>query len=194
MPNEALFGDRFIVPPQLKRLIGLGHRARTGKDSVADYLVRHYGYTKLPFAKALKDVCRVLFHFDARQLNGRAKDDVDAYWGVTPRDVMQRLGTDAIRMHFDPDVWVRSLHHTLLIQGYAKVVIPDVRMRNEADYVVAVGGTLVRCVCHDGPSIGAKEAVHATELELDDYDWPHTIEAPFGDLVPLYRAIDKLKP
>ncbi|MBK8772141.1 MAG: hypothetical protein IPM06_17205 [Rhizobiales bacterium] len=35
-------------------LIGLAGKAGSGKDSVADYLVRHYGFIKFSFADALR--------------------------------------------------------------------------------------------------------------------------------------------
>lgn len=35
-------------------IIGFGHKARQGKDFLADYLVEHYGFKKFSFAYALK--------------------------------------------------------------------------------------------------------------------------------------------
>lgn len=39
-------------------IIGIGHKARSGKDSVANYLVDRYGFTKIGFADTLYGECR----------------------------------------------------------------------------------------------------------------------------------------
>jgi hypothetical protein len=190
MPNKGENMPRFERSFWLRQLIGLGYQARTGKDSVADYLVQKHGFVKVPFALALKKACRPIFNLSNRQTDGDQKEVIDPYWGASPRELLQRIGTDAIRNHFDPDVWVKSFHQYITLGFYSHVVIPDVRFRNEADYVVAMGGTLVRCVCDGGSKLNEKRAAHVSETELDDYPWPHTIRAAYGDLGALYQAIE----
>lgn len=41
-------------------IVGFGHRARSGKDTCADYLVNNYGFTRVSFADALYEECRNL--------------------------------------------------------------------------------------------------------------------------------------
>ena len=51
-------------------IIGLGFKARSGKDCVADYLVGKYGFQKLSFADSLKGACKEIFHLSDEQLYG----------------------------------------------------------------------------------------------------------------------------
>ncbi len=178
----------------MKRIVGLGYQARTGKDSVADYLCTNYGYHKVSFAGSLKEVCRVMFGFTDEQLYGVEKEVVDPFWGFSPREAFQRLGTDTIRVHFDPSVWVRSLHRHILNRGFRMVVISDVRFRLEAEYIQQLGGRLIRCACPDLPKqLSDTTAAHVSEQELADFQWPHTLTARFGDLPSLYRQVDLLR-
>ena len=66
-------------------IIGLGFKARSGKDTVADYLIENYGFKRLAFADALKEGCRHIFELNDEQLYGELKEVEDDYWGVTPR-------------------------------------------------------------------------------------------------------------
>ena len=72
-------------------------------------------------------------------------------------------------------------------------MIPDVRFKLEAQYILELGGTLIRCVCPDLPrKLTETTAAHVSEHELDDFAWPHTFSAKFGDLQSLYRQADQL--
>ena len=44
-------------------IIGLGYKARVGKDTVGDYLVKNHGFVRLGFADALKNGCAAMFGF-----------------------------------------------------------------------------------------------------------------------------------
>lgn len=62
------------------KIIGLGFVARSGKDTIADYLVRQHGYRKSSFIENMKEACRIIFGFNERQLYGDLKEVVDGYW------------------------------------------------------------------------------------------------------------------
>jgi hypothetical protein len=124
-------------------LIGLVGKKQAGKDSFASILVEKYGYTRLAFADPVKEVCRHLFDFNEQQLNGDAKEVVDARWCVTPRETFQMMGTDFVRNHLNED------HFLKLLDGKRRrlstpIVISDVRFPNEAAYVLKQGGILVK--------------------------------------------------
>ena len=46
----------------------------SGKDTLADILVNNYGYTRVSFAGAVKDVAAVIFSWDREMLEGRTKE------------------------------------------------------------------------------------------------------------------------
>lgn len=124
-------------------IIGLCGKAGSGKDTVADFLVRDFGFVKIALADPLKRICREVFDFSAEQLWGpsdkRNEPDfrycrrphqqgfdpvdgrpttIDAEY-LTPRHALQKLGTEWGRDCY-PDVWIDyavRLAKRLLIKG-----------------------------------------------------------------------------
>jgi len=117
-------------------LIGLCGAAGSGKDSVADPLVRDHGFVRAAFADALKDIARREFGWDGR------KDH-------RGRRLLQVLGTEAGRA-YNPDIWIDKLRTRLAQTREPLIVVPDVRFINEAAMIRASGGYLVRVVGRRG--------------------------------------------
>lgn len=129
-------------------LIGLIGRKQSGKDTFADYLVSHYGFEKHAFAGPVKEVCRVMFQLTMEQLEDpQQKEKVDERWGLSPRQMMQKVGTDMVRHMWGEDFWLKNMD--LRLCG-GDVVISDVRFPNEAQYIRDRGGVLVRIVRSGG--------------------------------------------
>jgi hypothetical protein len=91
------------------------------------------------FADSLKLACKVIFGFTTEQLHGSqaSKEAIDPYWGKSPRWIMQRVGTEAMRKNVLDDVWVRALERQLTAGRFA---VADVRFPNEADMIRRLGG------------------------------------------------------
>jgi hypothetical protein len=119
-------------------IIGLGYRARAGKDTVADHLVRGHGFTRVAFADNLKTAARAIFHLTDEQLYGDRKELIDPRWGLTPRDILQRLGTEGVRNVFGSHVWRKSLF--LGLEPGRDYVVTDVRFPDEVQEVKDAGG------------------------------------------------------
>jgi len=134
-------------------VIGLMGFAGSGKGTVGDYL-QEKGYYKFSYADTLKDVVSTIFLWPRELLEGdtepsRAfREKEDRWWSerfgypVTPRLMLQMMGTEAGREVFHKDIWIHTLERR--IRGYPKVVIPDVRFPNEVDFIRRMGGTLIR--------------------------------------------------
>lgn len=121
-------------------VIGLGHRAGVGKDTLADYMVKRYGFTKYAFADPLKRAAREIFGFTKEQVEEQSqKKEVDPFWGFTPRYALQKLGTEAVRNVFGPDTWVKAAARAIELGGQDRIVFTDVRFRSEADWLRTVG-------------------------------------------------------
>lgn len=109
-------------------LLGLCGLAGSGKDTVADHLVRHHRYVKVSFADPLKRICKDVFDFTDEQLWGPSskrnasdyryprsiKEHLDEKTGtvttveedfLTARYALQLLGTEWGRQCY-PAVWV----------------------------------------------------------------------------------------
>lgn len=144
-------------------LIGIMGKAQTGKDTVAQFLVQEFKFEQFAFATALKLFCTNLFCLSYHQLNTpEGKQLVDKHYKKSPREILQQTG-DALRSVYN-NIWVEQLDRKIV--GHPRVVISDVRFRNEAEYVKKNGGFLIKLVRTDF-SIGGKEAAHVSENDLD---------------------------
>ena len=158
-------------------VIGLGHKARHGKDSAAKYLMLRYGAQKFSFASGLYSVARCCF-------NMTQKD---------PR-LLQALGTEVGRSH-DNDRWIRNLYWQIMDEKPAVAVVPDCRFPNEFDFIKAVGGVCIKVARFnvDGTPFVAPDrpADHPSETALDDCeDWDAQMGCRTGDLELLYAKLD----
>jgi dephospho-CoA kinase len=170
-------------------IIGLGYKARAGKDTIADYLVENHGFKKIAFADALKRGCMEIFGLDYEQCYGDTKEVVDAFWNLTPRYILQKVGTECLRNVFDPEIWVKSVEKRVTDGG--RWVIADARFINEAQAVKRWGGLVVRV---DRQIAGATGGIaqHASEIEMDNYkEWDAVINND-GTFEDLYRRVDEV--
>lgn len=168
-------------------LIGLGYKKGSGKDTVADYLVRMKGAKKMAFADSLKGACRELFSFTEEQLYGSRKEAIDEYWGFSPREIMQKLGTDLFRNQVDKEIWIKTLDRKISLSESPIVVISDVRFENEATYIKESGGILIN-VFRNLPD----SDTHESENSLVDYrEWDHTINNTEG-LFELFQNTEQV--
>jgi len=138
-------------------IIGLGHRAQSGKDTLADFLVAKHGFTKVAFATPLKEAARDIFLLSDEQMYGSLKEVVDPRWGRSPRDILQKLGTEGVRNVFGNSTWVNRCKFGM--EPGKDYVISDVRFLNEVEAIQAWGGYVVKV---DRPSLKPIERVKPT--------------------------------
>lgn len=126
----------------------------SGKDTIADYLIKNHGYVKLSFAGAVKDIASIIFGWDREMLEGSTQESrqereiVDKWWAealqipnLSPRYVLQYFGTDLFRNHFHQDIWLKIVEKKLNL--YPNVVITDCRFPNEIKLVKSYGAKLI---------------------------------------------------
>lgn len=135
-------------------IIGLVGFKGSGKDTFARTLIEEYGYRKDSFAAPLKDAVAAVFGWDRDMVEGATsesrkwREQKDEFWSkalgrdVTPRQVLQEMGTEVFRDSFDSNIWVDSFRARN--EGQDNIVVTDVRFKNEMDTIKALGGKLFR--------------------------------------------------
>lgn len=131
-------------------LIGIVGLKRTGKDTMADYLVKKYNYNKVAFADPIKDILKILFGWDRDFLESNMKDE-NCKLNVIPRDMMKWVGTDIFQYEIYnrfPDlkipknsIWVEAIKNR--ITDIEKTVISDVRFLHEVDFIKKNNGIII---------------------------------------------------
>lgn len=130
-------------------LIGLCGPAGCGKDTLANKVLDHDAYERYRFADPIKNMLRQ-FHIQDDVWEDRERKEVPIPWlGCSPRRMAQTLGTEWGRELIHPDIWVilaKGRWHILNAEGKGRMIIPDVRFRNEAEWIREEGGALIQLV------------------------------------------------
>lgn len=125
-------------------IIGLVGKKFSGKDTLADYLVQNHQFVKYAYAKPIKDACKTIFLVTDEQLNTNKKEIVDKRWNLTPRKMMQFLGTDTVRNNIDKDFWIKHFKYWYEENKSKNIVITDCRFQNEIDAIKEIGGMIIK--------------------------------------------------
>ena len=148
-------------------LIGLTGFKRSGKTTVANLLADGYGFRVESFAAPIRRAVADILGLHEFYLERAKQDPVEWLDGLTPRHLMQTLGTEWGRAQHE-DLWVRSLFRRIDVaqrEAYPAAlswVVHDVRFPNEARAIRARGGYVVR-VCRGEPPDADP---HASEVPL----------------------------
>lgn len=116
----------------------------SGKSIAAARIKETFGYVNRAYASPLKEACVTIFgiNYDHLTHDREAKETVIPKWGLSPREIMQKFGTEVGRV-FSEDVWVKSMEEFISQRGYDKYVIDDVRFLNEAQAIRKDGGIVI---------------------------------------------------
>ena len=136
-----------------KKLFGLTGQAGSGKDTVAEILSVEYGVLPTSFAAPLKQAALLLFGMSEEHINNRElKETLLPFWDMSPREILQKLGTDAMRNTFGDNFWLRKWFTTYTsFKDTDDVSVTDVRFPNEAELIRSLGGTIVHIVRPGNP-------------------------------------------
>lgn len=164
--------------------IALVGKARSGKDTVTDYLVENYGFKEYKFSKGIHDV----IHLVRGPATTKGKQ----------RRELQAVG-QGLREALGEDIWIDYTMRQILQDRHTDIVISDCRQKNEADRLRAEGYILVLVDAEEevrikrmiaaGDHFTKEDLNHATEhidFETDE------VLTNNGTVLDLYQQIEDL--
>lgn len=188
----------------------------SGKSTVADALVQHYGYSRLSIASPIKLLaeCARASAFEyathilelicppgtkLSALAGRyttlcETHDAELSSGAKPRAFLQDLGLEL--RDYDEDIWINALLRRAA-DAETPVVVDDLRYWNEAVALRRSHWTLLRCYANEAtlrarrkqlyPGMDVTRLDHPSEHALDDWDWTNVVSTTSDvTLLPQY--------
>lgn len=173
-------------------IIGLSGYAQTGKDTIANHLIKNYGFTRVAFAdpirEALYNLNPNITLADMRGISLASCVDGIGWEAVKnlstdARELLQRMGTEVGRSIFGENFWVDQAMKKAL--QYDKAVITDIRYPNELKAVLEASGQVWRVVKDNVQAVNR----HPSETSLDDYNFEYII---FNNdtIESLYESVD----
>lgn len=192
--------------PTRKPIIGIRGKARAGKDAIAEHLQERYNIERIALADTLKAVAQITFDLTQEQLFGNKKEVIDDRIGISPREILQRMG--CFFRELQEDFWVEKLHTLILSSSpdfdmyntrtIIKAVpnmfnkgfsVPDIRFPNEVEYIKDVGGFTIEVIRPDQEEI--EHNTHISETAINDIPSDYTIIND-GTLEELYIKVDDI--
>lgn len=157
--------------------LAFGHKARSGKDSSAEYVNRRFGTISYRFASPVYDIA----------LN------IQKYLGKTQiKDpgLLQWVGT-GLRDHYGNNIWVQKLINNCIMINLESpgVTVPDMRFKNELEALKANGFTTVKMNRSSRPI--DRDPTHISEVDLDDGKFDYDICNDFA-IESLYLQLNGL--
>lgn len=189
-------------PPALPRLIGI-HSPTPGAGKsqvVARHLVQQHAYHVFSFADPIRMMIYALLQplgytlDQAKTLctNTILKEQPISELGISPRKLMQTLGTEWGRNMVNDDIWLIVWKASFMqLAPYACVVVDDVRFPNEVKLIQSIPGSTLWWL--ERPRLTASTEVmsHASQQPLDKSLFDHELinDKTIRDV---HRLIDRI--
>jgi dephospho-CoA kinase len=204
-------------------IIGLLGSKKSGKDSAGKYLIEKHGFTRYAFGDPVKKICACMFSLSDNQLNEHDnKELLDSRWGLTPREMFQRVGTDfgqySILKLFPEledyvnhrelwcklfEYWLEDHVNEMLKNNIDKPTINNDRLSNQTLNIVITDVRFqheINCITRNGGKIvkitrdTKLNDSHISEKEIDTIPF-ESIDSTIdnnGTLLDLYSQLDLL--
>jgi hypothetical protein len=196
-------------------------------ESNTDYNFGHWNWQIKKFASKLKEICSILTGIPVKNFEDQEfkKSELGEEWDylnyehsmrgdtvkMTVRELLQKVGTDAMRDTVHPNVWVNSLFGDYKLENeestylnpyptieYPKWLITDLRFPNEFQAIKDRGGICVRVNRFEtqtfyNPNVSFPDGIpiHESERALDDYPFDYEITNK-GSIEELIEEVKKM--
>lgn len=150
-------------------LVGMTGKARAGKSEVPKVL-RHFNsfsnISTLAIGDHVKRVTSVMYGIPLGKFYN-AKSEMSERWGITYRDMLQKVGTEFGRVVGGEDFWLKKLEPDYLAcinrERTRNIFITDVRYDNEALWIIKRGGFVLEILRDQESDLTEDEKNHKSE-------------------------------
>lgn len=173
------------------QIIGFTGKMGSGKDTVGNMLVSNLTKAaRLSFASKLKEVTKLAFNWTDDHVDGRLKNEVCPIWGVSPRFVLQKMGTEFFRDTIRKDYHIKNMDIRIIQledSGFEYAIITDVRFNDEAEYIIGKGGVIISVLRDKDKNALSKDnnSTHVSESGIT----PDCVDIMFDNNIP-YKDIE----
>lgn len=163
-------------------IIGIIGKKKVGKDTFANYICSNCNedtFVKMAFADTLKTVCKEIFDLSDSQLHDTIqKDLIDPRWSMSPRQILQFVGTDLFRKHFRESIWIDNMKLKLSkLSSKQNIIFSDIRFQDELDFVLSLSNSEpVHIVEILRPTSDENNDSHSSETNQLTYDFKVSIQ------------------
>jgi hypothetical protein len=129
-------------------IISVSGKIGSGKDTVAKIIqdaTPYYNWEVKKFAGKLKYVATLLSGIPMEKWEDQEfkQTEMSPEWGMTYREFLQRIGTEAMRNGLHTDTWVNALFADYN-ESESNWIVTDTRFPNEIDMIQRLGGQVWR--------------------------------------------------
>ncbi len=168
-------------------IVGIGHKARHGKDSLAKFLVHQIhkksvapiDVRRYSFATALKCYCRV-----------------SGWMTVKDGPVLQFVGTELFREKVDADFWVKMVDFQIQEEQPDIAVFSDMRFPNEKAFCERFGFSVkIERLNLDGSLYAVNDGrstTHKSETALEGHKFTYDFQVQTGNMQAIENAAEWL--
>jgi hypothetical protein len=123
---------------------------RVGKDEFAKTILStHKNVLRYAFADPIKQMCCIAFGWDISIFESSKKDEIDEYWKVKPREMLEFVGTECLRKHICKEfpifkkfigekIWVKRFEKFYLENKHKDIIITDLRFDPEFEFLQTI--------------------------------------------------------
>lgn len=165
-----------------KVIIQIGGFKRSGKDTISQMIANHYRSSgKLVdifhYADPIKQIAASIFDISLEQLDEfknnktalwRFDDFENAYQVTNFREILMKIGNEAIKPIFGNDVWQKIMWEKIEKSEADIIIIPDFRFKVEH----IPNAVTIRIINNDI----INDTDHPSETELIDFDFDMSID------------------